>query len=112
MRASILFSLVTAGLVTAGAAHAADPKIVTYFNENCATCHGEKGEGMKGLAPAFKGNKYVTDSSHAELAATITKGRAGDAKKYKDLPSPMPPNSMSEARLKGIIDYIKTDLQN
>jgi mono/diheme cytochrome c family protein len=111
MRATILFSLVTAGLVTAGAARAADPKIVTYFNENCATCHGEKGEGMKGLAPPFKGNKYVTDSSHGELANTITKGRAGDQKKYKHLPSPMPPNSKSESRLKGTIDYIKTDLQ-
>ena len=111
MRATILLSLVTAGLVTAGAAQAADPKIVTYFNENCATCHGEKGEGMKGLAPGFKGNKYVTDSSHAELANTITKGRAGDQKKYKDLPSPMPPNSMSESRLKGVIEYMKTDLQ-
>ncbi len=35
----------------------------------------------------------------------------GDARKYKDLPSPMPPNSMSDGRLKGIIDYIKGDLQ-
>lgn len=111
MRARILFSLVTAGLVTAGAAQAADPRIVTYFNENCATCHGEKGEGMKGLAPPLKGSKYVTDSSAGELGTVITKGRAGDAKKYKDLPSPMPPNSMSDSRLKGVIDYIKTDLQ-
>ena len=111
MRASILFSLVTSGLVTAGLAQAADPKIVTFFNENCATCHGEKGEGMKGLAPAFKGNKFITDGSHADIAGTITKGRAGDQKKYKDLPSPMPPMAMSETRMKGVIDYLKTDLQ-
>ena len=111
MRATILLSFVTAGVVTAGAAQAADPKIVTFFTETCGTCHGEKGEGTKGLAPPLKGNKYVTDSSAGELAATITKGRAGDAKKYKDLPSPMPPNSMSDARLKGVIDYLKGDLQ-
>jgi mono/diheme cytochrome c family protein len=111
MRATILFPLLTAGLVAAGAAQGADPKIVTFFTETCGTCHGEKGEGMKGLAPPLKGNKYVMESSAGELGTTITKGRAGDAKKYKDLPSPMPPNSMSDTRLKGVIDYIKTDLQ-
>ena len=55
--------------------------------------------------------KFITESSAAEIGNVITKGREGAAKKYKDLPSPMPPNSMSESRLKGIIDYIKTDLQ-
>ena len=111
MQAKILFPLLTAGLVAAGAARAADPKIVTFFTETCGTCHGETGEGMKGLAPPLKGNKYVIDSSAGELANTITKGRAGDAKKYKDLPSPMPPNSMSDSRLKGVIAYLKGDLQ-
>jgi hypothetical protein len=66
---------------------------------------------MKGLAPPLKGNKYVIESAHGELANTITKGRAGDAKRYKDLPSPMPPNQMSDGRLKGVIEYLKGDLQ-
>ena len=111
MRIANLVRLAAAGALLAGTAHAADPKIVTFFTETCGTCHGEKGEGMKGLAPALKGNKYVTDSSAAELGTTITKGRAGDAKKYKDLPSPMPPNSMSDSRLQALIAYLKGDLQ-
>jgi len=36
---------------------------------------------------------------------------AGDQKRYKDLPSPMPPNSMSDARLAGIIAYLKNEIQ-
>jgi mono/diheme cytochrome c family protein len=92
-------------------AFAADAKIVNFFKETCGVCHGETGEGTKGLAPALKGNEYVKTASAAELGNTITKGRAGDAKKYKDLASPMPPNSMSDSRLAGVIDYLKGDLQ-
>lgn len=111
MRASILLPLAFAGVVAAGAAQAADPKIVTFFKETCGTCHGEVGEGMPGLAPPLKGSKFVIEGSQGDLSNTITKGRAGDAKRYKDLPSPMPPNSMSDSRLKGVIDYLKADLQ-
>lgn len=101
----------TLAMLGASQALAADPKIVTFFQENCGTCHGEKGEGMKGLAPSFKGNDFIIKGSDADIAATITKGRAGDQKRYKDLPSPMPPNSMSDARLAGIIAYLKNEIQ-
>lgn len=90
---------------------AADSKVVSYFKETCGACHGEAGEGTKGLAPPLKGNKFVTGGSEAEIGTTITKGRAGDAKRYKDLPSPMPAASMSETRLAAIIAYMKNELQ-
>ena len=101
----------TLAVLAAGPAFAADPKIVAYFQETCGVCHGENGEGMKGLAPAFKGNEFITKGSGADIAATITKGRTGDQKKYKDLASPMPPASMSDARLAGIIAYLKNEIQ-
>jgi mono/diheme cytochrome c family protein len=110
MRSTILMSCVIASAF-AVTAQAADPKIVTFFKETCGTCHGENGEGTPKLAPALKGNKFVTGGSAADIGAVITKGREGAAKLYKDLPSPMPPNSMSEARLQGVIAYLKTDLQ-
>ena len=103
MRAANFLRLAIAGALVAGTAQAADPKIVTFFNETCGTCHGEKGEGMKGLAPPLKGNKFVTDGSAADIGHVITKGRQGAEKKYADLPSPMPPNSMSDSRLQGLI---------
>jgi len=99
------------GVLASGFAQAADEKIVTFFKETCGTCHGEGGEGMKGLAPALKGNDFIKNGSAGDIGATITKGRAGDQKKYKDLPSPMPPNSMSDSRLANLIAYLKGDLQ-
>lgn len=106
----ILLTALVAGALPI-AAHAADAKIVKYYKETCGVCHGESGEGMKGLAPPLKGNKFVTEGSAAELGDTIRKGRQGDQKRYKDLASPMPPNSMSDSRLQGLIGYLKGDLQ-
>jgi mono/diheme cytochrome c family protein len=98
-------------VVCASVAQAADPKLVTFYKETCGVCHGENGEGTPGLAPPLKGNKFITEGSAAEIAATITKGREGAAKRYKDLASPMPPASMSDSRLQALIAYLKTDLQ-
>jgi mono/diheme cytochrome c family protein len=111
MRVSIAIAGAVAGILVGGQALAADKKVVAYYNETCGVCHGEKGEGMKGLAPPFKGNKFITGGSEAEIGETITKGRMGDAKRYKDLASPMPPASMSDSRLKAVIAYLKTELQ-
>jgi mono/diheme cytochrome c family protein len=110
MRVSIAIAAL-AGLAIAGPAQAADKKLVNYYKETCGVCHGEKGEGTPGLAPGFKGNKFITEGSEAEIANTITKGRMGGDKRYKDLASPMPPASMSDGRLKALIAYMKTDLQ-
>ena len=107
---SIVFALVLCAAAPAALAQA-DARIVKYYAETCGTCHGEKGEGMKGLAPPFKGNKFITEGSAAEIGHVITKGREGAAKKYQDLPSPMPANSMSDSRLQGLIAYLKGDLQ-
>ena len=90
---------------------AQDAKLIAYFKETCGACHGENGEGIKGLAPALKGNAWVKGASDGDLANVITKGRAGDAKRHKDIPAPMPPNSMSDSRLKGVIAYLTGDLQ-
>ena len=65
----------------------------------------------RGLAPPLKGNKFVTEGSTGDIATTITKGREGAAKHYKDLVSPMPPASMSDSRLQALIAYLKGDLQ-
>jgi mono/diheme cytochrome c family protein len=106
-------TLLLAACAIAGAsvAHAADPKLVAFYKETCGVCHGENGEGTTGLAPPLKGNKFVAESPEAEIATVITKGREGAAKRYKDLPSPMPPASMSDSRLKALVAYLKTDLQ-
>ena len=88
-------------------AHAAEAKTVKFFKETCGICHGENGEGTPGLAPAFKGNAWLKGASDGDIATTITKGREGAAKRHKDIPGPMPANSMSEGRLKDVIAYLR-----
>jgi mono/diheme cytochrome c family protein len=104
----ILIAAVSAALLgTAGQVAAAEAKTVKFFKETCGICHGENAEGTPGLAPALKGNEWVKAASEADLAATITKGRDGAAKRHKEIPGPMPANSMSDGRLKDVIAYLK-----
>jgi mono/diheme cytochrome c family protein len=98
-------------LGAAPTAHGADPKVVAYFEETCGACHGPKGLGMAGLAPPLKGSPFVLQASTAEIESVITKGRAGEQKKFPTLASPMPPHSMSQTRLKGVIAYLREELQ-
>lgn len=111
MRFEIRVAAMVAVLVLPAVAAAQSEKDIAYFKETCGACHGENGEGMKGLAPPLKGNDWVKKASDVDLASVITKGRAGDAKRHKDIPAPMPANSMSDNRLKGIIAYLKGGLQ-
>jgi mono/diheme cytochrome c family protein len=103
--------IAAAAAIGTPAAFAADKATVTFFKEVCGACHGENGEGTPKLAPPLKGNKFVLDSSAADIAATISNGRAGDAKHYKDLASPMPAQKLSDTKMKNLVDYVKGDLQ-
>jgi mono/diheme cytochrome c family protein len=111
MKRSYVFTAAFVAAASVTTVLAADPKIVTYFEETCGACHGEKGAGIPNLAPALKGNAFVVKGSAAEIGEVITKGRGVEQKKYKDYPSPMPAHSMGDSRLAGVLEYIKKDLQ-
>jgi mono/diheme cytochrome c family protein len=100
-----------AAALAAPCAFAADKATVTFFQEVCGACHGENGQGTPGLAPPLKGNKFVLESSAADIASTVSNGRVGDQKRYKDLPSPMPAQKLSDTKMKNLVDYVKGDLQ-
>src|SRR5262245_17165326 len=103
MRFEIRVMVLEAAVALPGIGSARDATIVTFAKETCGIFHGEHGEGMKGLAPALKGNDCVKGASESDLAKVITKGRHGDAKRHKDIQGPMPDNSMSSPRVKGVI---------
>lgn len=83
------------------------------FRTNCVSCHGKNGQGTPGLAPALKGDKFVTGGSVDDVTNTVKNGRAGDQKHFKDLPVAMPAwgGKLSEADIKAVVDYIRGDLQ-
>ena len=107
MRKTIIAAASTLALLAAAGAHAADANTVKFFKETCGICHGENGEGTPGLAPPRKGNAWVKGASDGDLSSTITKGREGAAKRHKEIPGPMPANSMSDNRLKNVIAYLR-----
>src|SRR5689334_22597169 len=107
MRKILIATAASLAVLAAGGANAADANTAKFFKETCGVCHGENGEGQPGLAPALKGNAWVKGASDGDLATTITKGREGAAKRHKDIPGPMPANSMSDNRLKNVIAYLK-----
>jgi mono/diheme cytochrome c family protein len=107
--AVIVSMIAVASAAPFGAASAADAK--QFFQDTCSFCHGASGEGIPNLAPPLKGNKFITEGDVKAIAETITKGRAGAQKHYKELASPMPPQSVSGKQLDDLITFLRTDLQ-
>ncbi|HEV2333077.1 MAG TPA: cytochrome c [Gammaproteobacteria bacterium] len=103
-----MISLVAA-LALSPMASASDGKAV--FESTCAACHGAKGQGTPGMAPALKGDPFVIKSRIADIENTIQNGRSGDKKKYKDIHMDMPAWHLPEADLKAVVAYLRGDLQ-
>ncbi len=81
------------------------------FEEVCSACHGDKGQGIPGLAPPLKGSEFVKSQDVGALAAFIQKGRAGSEKHFKQFPSDMPPYGGGGAKAQAVAEYVKGDLQ-
>ncbi len=77
------------------------------FKAKCLACHGPDGKGTV-MAPAFKGNAYINDSTAEEITATIKDGRNGAAKKYKNFALGMPPQHLNDDELSAVVSYLKS----
>jgi len=106
----ILFVAFVVSFVFAGTALADG---AAKFAERCAACHGQKGEGMKGIAPALKDNKFITDRRAEDIKQVILEGRSGPAKKYstKEFPIDMPKSGLSVADSDEVAKFLQGDLQ-
>ena len=93
-----------------GGVQAAAPG-ASVFEEVCAACHGDKGQGIPGLAPPLKGSEFVKSQDAKSLAAFIQHGRSGKEKKFPQFPSDMPPYGGGDAKAQAVADYVKGDIQ-
>ncbi|MGB8860082.1 MAG: cytochrome c [Ilumatobacteraceae bacterium] len=81
------------------------------LNSGCAACHGSSGEG--GVGPTWRG--LYQSQITLEDGSTVTADdaylfeaiRDPAAKKVKGY-SVMPPNSLNDAEVQAIVEYIKT----
>lgn len=53
----------------------------------------------------------MVEASAAQVAWVIAAGREGREKRYRDLPTAMPPHSLGDASMRALVAYLKGDLQ-
>jgi len=71
----------------------------TVFAENCAACHGEKGEGNQDVgAPQLNDAVWLYGDSHEGITAQITTPRHGVMPAWKD--------KLGEAKVKALAAYV------
>ena len=101
--------IIMSGIFVTEAAIAADG--TSLYNTKCAACHGPKGQGMKGMAPALKGNELTTKGDVGDIKKVILEGRTGKAKKYKDMAIDMPKTPMSDTDVDALVKFLQGELQ-
>lgn len=104
MRKLLGIGIIALGVAFSGSALAADGGAI--FKSKCAPCHGAEGQGTA-MAPAFKGNAWVKGAADADIAATITQGREGAAKKYKQFAIGMPKQKLADDEVKAVVATLK-----
>ena len=107
MRKLMGLGVVAVTLAFAGSALAADGAAI--FKSKCSPCHGAEGQGTA-MAPAFQGNAFLKSGKDADIIATVTDGRAGAAKKYKQFAIAMPAQgkALSAEDILAVIAHEKT----
>ena len=69
----------------------ADPHGAKLYTDHCASCHGERGEGVAGAYPALAGNRAVTMAVPANLVRIVLEGGFAPATAGNPRPYGMPP---------------------
>ena len=79
------------------------------YEQHCAQCHGDKGEGVPGAYPALAGNRAVTLPVTANLVQVVLGGGFPPATAGNPRPFGMPPYAtvLSDADVAAVISHIR-----
>ena len=83
------------------------------FADNCAACHGGRGEGITGLTPPLLDSEKVGAMSEQELRTLVRAGVAQDDPDNQtgNLMPEFGPNLVSDEDLAILVAWLKTELQ-
>lgn len=91
------------------------PAGAQLYNQHCAQCHGEQGEGVRTgdgqfAYPPLAGNRTVTLASPANLVQTVLNGGFGPATDGHPQPFGMPPFvlTLSDAELAAVLTHLRS----
>jgi mono/diheme cytochrome c family protein len=84
------------------------------YGEQCASCHGERGEGAAGIYPALAGNRSVTMADSANLLRTMLRGGFAPATAGNPRPFGMPPFAgvLNDRELAAIASHVRNSWGN
>ncbi|MES2977023.1 MAG: cytochrome c [Pseudomonadota bacterium] len=84
------------------------------FDKHCAQCHGDRGEGVRGIYPALAGNRAVTMPSTANLVQIVLNGGYSPATEGNPRPYGMPPFvlELSDVEVASVLTFIRTSWGN
>jgi mono/diheme cytochrome c family protein len=79
------------------------------YADQCAQCHGERGEGKPGAYPALAGNRAVTLQSPANLVRIVVSGGYPPSTSGNPRPYGMPPFSQTfnDEDIASVLTYIR-----
>ncbi|MEJ5991102.1 cytochrome c [Ramlibacter sp. PS3R-8] len=84
------------------------------YEQHCAACHGDKGEGVRGAYPALAGNRAVTMPVTANLVQVVLHGGFAPATRGNPRPYGMPPfaTTLSDADVASVLSYLRASWGN
>jgi mono/diheme cytochrome c family protein len=79
------------------------------YQDHCAQCHGEQGEGAHGAYPALAGNRVVTMDTSANLVQIVLHGGFAPATQGNPRPYGMPPfeQTLDGPQIAAVLSYIR-----
>jgi mono/diheme cytochrome c family protein len=98
----------TAAALPSGPAPAANGAKV--YEEQCAQCHGDRGEGVSGIYPALAGNRAVTMPSPVNLVRVVLEGGYAPSTQGNPRPFGMPPfaTTLSDVEIAAVLTHVRT----
>jgi mono/diheme cytochrome c family protein len=97
-----------------GSAAANPEKSAKLYEQHCAQCHGDKGQGVPNAYPPLAGNRAVTMTSTTNLVQMVLNGGFAPATKGNPRPFGMPPFVLvlSDSEIADVITHIRTSWGN
>jgi mono/diheme cytochrome c family protein len=86
----------------------------TVYLQECADCHGEKGQGRAPVGPALAGNRAVTLRSATNAIRTVLFGGFPPGTGENTRPFGMPPYypSLSDEHIANVLTYVRSSWGN
>ncbi len=84
------------------------------YGDQCAACHGDKGEGASGAYPPLAGNRSVTMAVSTNVVRVIAEGGFPPSTRGNPRPYGMPPfgTTLTRAEIAAVATYIRNAFGN